>query len=98
MLRFHVYHSDRSRKQLRHVRDAERRKGKQFQVGSTIQHNTGIFKQELSKETPGFRSSLKDAVACDLGGAMRLGTEQGSRWRNVPFFPASLLSFFSASF
>lgn len=27
----------------------------------------------------------KSVVACDLGEAMRLGTEQGSRRRNVPF-------------
>lgn len=49
MVGFHLFHSDHTRKQLRGVRGAERRKGKQFQVGSTVQRNKGIVKQEIKE-------------------------------------------------
>ena len=95
--RFLVYHGDHTRKQLRHVRDTERRKASSSRLDSPFSVTWAPSNRSCPKKTPGFPSSPKGAVACDLGGAMRLGTEQGSRWRKF-LFPASLPSFFSVSF
>lgn len=56
MVWLHLYHlkpSELTGRKLGDVRHAERRKGRHFQVGSTIQHNKGPLKQELSQEAPG---------------------------------------------
>jgi hypothetical protein len=54
-------------KKLRDVGGVGIRKGQYLQIVSTIQYVRDTFKQQLSRETPGSQSPLKDSVAHSLG-------------------------------